>query len=451
MVKSPLEKWIASKISENSCLDNLDQIDLRFHQLEQLKRTVDYARFESPFYRQILQGLSSKCLRSLEDIGQFPFTTSDHLQCRGAEFLCVSQSEIERVVTLRVPGSDTTLRRLYFTKDEVEQTVDFFHHGMSTLVEPGQKVLILMPGERPDTVGDLLVRSLARMGVHGIVYGFVQDAAHALREIDRLNIDVLVGIPTQALSLARHDDCALIRSGRIRSVLLSSDYVSPAIVHEIEHVWGCRVFNHYGSTEMGFGGGVECRALHGYHMREADLYFEIVDPQSGKIQEHGQPGEIVFTTLTRRAMPLIRYRTGDLSRFLPEPCPCGSTLRCLERVRGRINDFLKLGTTHWLGTPDLDDALFAVPGLIDYRAVLNDSNDHDQLDIVIDAGSQQSGDILENIRNALMETQVLKNAINDGSVSLGPLTFGSLNPTETSAFKRSVSDHRGDATKSLRR
>lgn len=450
MLKTPLEKWIASKISQKSSEENLDQIDLRSYQIKQLKRTVEYARSESPFYRQMLNELTPECLRNLEDIGQFPFTTSDHLQGRGAEFLCVSQSEIERVVTLRFPGSSATIRRLYFTANEVEQTVDFFHHGMATLVEAGQKVLILMPGERPDTVGDLLVRALARLGVEGIVYGFVQDAAHALREIDRLNIDVLVGIPTQALSLARHDDCAFVRPGRIKSVLLSSDYVSPAIVAEIQRAWVCRVFSHYGSTEMGFGGGVECQALHGYHVREADLYFEIVDPQTGKIQPYGQPGEIVFTTLTRRAMPLIRYRTGDLSRFLTGPCPCGSTLRRLDRVRGRISEFVRLGANHWVGTPDLDDTLFSVSELLDYRAVLNDCEGHDQLNIIIDAGSRQDEGVLNKVRNALMETQALRDAIDDGSVTLGPLTFDLLNPTETSAFKRSVSDQRGHATKRLR-
>ena len=389
-------------------------------------------------------------MRNLEDIGQFPFTTSDHLQVRGAEFLCVSQSEVERVVTLRIPDSDTIGRRLYFTKDEVEETVDFFHHGMVALVEAGQKVLILIPGERPDTVGDLLVRALARMAVEGIVYGFVKDPEHALREISRLDIDVLVGIPTQILSLVRHDDGDCIRPGRIKSVLLSSDYVSPAIVEELRRAWGCQVFNHYGSAEMGFGGGVECQALRGYHMREADLYFEIVDPQTGKIQQYGQPGEIVFTTLKRRAMPLIRYRTGDLSRFLPGPCPCGSTLRRLDKVRGRINEFVKLGANHWLGTPDLDDNLFSVSELLDYRAVLNDCKGRDQLDIIIDVGSRHGEGVLNKVRNALMETQVLRDAIDDGSVSLGPLTFGSLNPTETSAFKRSVSDHRGDDTRRLR-
>jgi phenylacetate-CoA ligase len=96
------------------------------------------------------------------------------------------------------------------------------------------------------------------------------------------------------------------------------------------------VRNIYGMTEMVFGGAVQCEARSGYHMREADLYFEIVDPVRGHSVPDGEIGEIVFTTLTRIGMPLIRYRTGDLSRFIPEPCPCGSSLRRLDKIAGRI-------------------------------------------------------------------------------------------------------------------
>ena len=90
-------------------------------------------------------------------------------------------------------------------------------------------------------------------------------------------------------------------------------------------------------TEMGLGGGVECQARRGYHLREADLYFEIVHPQTGEPVTEGETGEIVFTTLTRQGMPLIRYRTGDLSRFIPGQCPCGTTLRTLEKVTRRLS------------------------------------------------------------------------------------------------------------------
>ena len=135
----------------------------------------------------------------------------------------------------------------------------------------------------------------------------------------------VVGIPVQVLGLARLS----VAGGaplHLKTVLLSTDHCSPVVATAIEAAWGCRVFDHYGTTEMGLGGGVDCEAHAGYHLREADLLVEVVDPESGAPLPDGEYGEVVFTTLTREAMPLIRYRTGDRGRFLPGACPCGS--RC---------------------------------------------------------------------------------------------------------------------------
>jgi phenylacetate-coenzyme A ligase PaaK-like adenylate-forming protein len=121
----------------------------------------------------------------------------------------------------------------------------------------------------------------------------------------------------------------------MKAILLSAEYVSDENVRIIEEIWDCKVFEHYGMTEMGLGGAMACETRIGYHPREADLIFEIIDPESGAALPDGEYGEIVFTTLTREAMPLVRYRTGDFSRFIPEPCPCGSKLKRLDRVANR--------------------------------------------------------------------------------------------------------------------
>ena len=158
---------------------------------------------------------------------------------------------------------------------------------MSTLVRPGQRVVVLLPGERPDSVGDLLARGLRRMDVHALVYGPVTDPLHAAEAVASFGAHCLVGIPTQVLALARSRTGAAIGKGSIESILLSTDYVPRAIAETLEEVWGCRVFNHYGMTEMGLGGGVECEARAGYHLREADLYFEVVDPADRGAPEGG--------------------------------------------------------------------------------------------------------------------------------------------------------------------
>ncbi len=95
-------------------------------------------------------------------------------------------------------------------------------------------------------------------------------------------------------------------------------------------------------TEAGFGLGMECTAHEGYHLYESDFFTEIVDPLTGEVLPDGVEGEVVLTTLKREGMPLIRYKTGDLSKMMACPCPCGSKLKRLGPIETRINGRLIL-------------------------------------------------------------------------------------------------------------
>jgi phenylacetate-coenzyme A ligase PaaK-like adenylate-forming protein len=196
-----------------------------------------------------------------------------------------------------------------------------------------------------------------------------------MREAD---VDVAVGIPSQVLALARHDDAL-----RLKSVLLSTDHVPVAVTRAVEDAWDCRVFGHYAMTEMGLGGGVECEARRGYHLREADLLVEVVHPRTGEPVADGDEGEVVFTTLTRAGMPLVRYRTGDLSRFLPGPCPCGTSLRTLERITRRAAGVVPLAGGRQLTLADLDEALLGVDAVLDFDAELVRRTASDRLDLTV--------------------------------------------------------------------
>ena len=329
---TPLESWIAQKIGIDMRLLSTDRIEA--YQLMKLRETIGLARKASPFYRRLLSGFTEENIEDLPDLKRLPFTTANDLRDNGLQFLCVSQSEIQRVMTLESSGTTGNPKRIYFTPYDQELTIDFFRQGMSTLVERGDKVLILLPGERTESVGDLLASALKQLKVTPVPHGMVRNIPAALAVILREDIDSVVGIPTQVLALARYADGVARIPLELKSVLLSTDYVPAAIIRELERLWGCEVFEHYGMTEMGLGGGVECGAHHGYHLREADLYFEIVN-DAGEPVPDGQLGEVVFTTLTRQGMPLIRYRTGDISRFFTDRCRCGSILRRLDKIRRR--------------------------------------------------------------------------------------------------------------------
>lgn len=443
MKLTPLEPWVKAKIGSFTSGTALRR-DIDSWQLMKFRETVDYVRSNAPFYRELFDGISGSDLKSLKDISSLPFTNANDIQADDLDFLCVSRDEISRVVTLRTSGTSALAKRIHFTEEDLELTTDLFHHGMQALVRPGQKVLILMPGEQHGSVGDLMVKALPRMGVEGVLHGIVLDEGATLAEIVDKKIDCLIGIPVQVLGLVRHPDAGRIPKGRISSVLLSADYVPKAIVAEIEQAWGCPVFNHYGMTEMGLGAAVDCQALAGYHIREADLFFEIVDPDTGVPVPEGTTGEVVVTSLTRKGMPLVRYRSGDLSRFIPEPCPCGTVLKRLEWVAGRIKGGVPIGGRFMLTVADLDEALFPLSGLLNFYTELRGGRDQSVLHVKLfcGAGHETNAGLLRDVAGALENIPAIRAAQEQGALALAPFEISCENWISTGSIKRKIIDAR---------
>jgi phenylacetate-coenzyme A ligase PaaK-like adenylate-forming protein len=437
---TPLEDWIGRKIGQDRDLA-LTRSAIERYQLRALNRTLDHARQKSPFYRERLADLP-QTLTGLERLAEIPFTAAEDIRRDPLALVCASQDRIARVVTLETSGTTGTPKRLFFTTADQALTVDFFHHGMATLVGPGQRVLILMPGQTPGSVGDLLVRGLSRMQVEGIVHGPVHEPAAAIDQALKEKADCLVGIPVQVLAMASHRQGPVL-AGQIANVLLSTDYVPDAIVTRIERIWNCRVFKHYGMTEMGLGGGVECSARKGYHLREADLLVEIVDPASGLPLADGNPGEVVFTTLTRDGMPLIRYRTGDLAAFRLDSCACGTVLKTLGMVRARRKSKIRMGQGQTLSIGDLDERLFAIDGVIDYQARMSDHGGVDCLTLAIAARQPASLSTLKAaVGEAVFTVAAVRSAVDDGRLTLEiQLTDGPV-AVSTGTGKRRIEDCR---------
>ena len=334
-----IDDWIAEKIGLPDG-EALTRSALEAWQIRKLRETLEHVCGRSSFYRERLSALVKNFeITSLDYLEKLPFTTSADLASAGTAMVCVSASEIERIVTLPTTGTTGAPKRVWFTDTDQELMTDYIHHGLPVMTGVEDVFLVLMPCERPGSVGDLVAIGVERIGSRVLRVGVIPpDGSRDEEILDIMRREgVTTGLATAhtAARLAKKSESDAIIQKNMRTILLSAQYVSDKEKADIERIWGCRVYEHYGMTEMGLGGAMACEARVGYHPREADILFEIIDPDTGKVLPEGKCGEIVFTTLTRRAMPLIRYRTGDFSSWLPDRCACQSILKRLDKVGDR--------------------------------------------------------------------------------------------------------------------
>lgn len=411
----------------------LDRESLEQAQMELLRETVRWVKDRSPYYRENLRDIDPERLATPADLGRLPLLTAAGITAAPLDLLCLSQSRVARIVTLETSGSTGAPKRIFFTEDDLRATLEFFHEGMLSLVSSGDRVLVLLPASQPDSVGDLLVRALSHQGIDCAAIWPPPAASVLAVEAGRRASTCVVGLPLHLLALAE----ALPSVHAVRSMLLCSDYAPFSVRRRIEKACGCTTFLHYGATESGLGGGVECDVHRGCHLRESDLLVEIVHPENGTPLPDGEMGEIVITTIARRGMPLIRYRTGDLASLDRSTCPCGGVTARLADIRGRARGCRLAGGLE-LFSQDLDEALFGVEAVSDFRATLHPGNP-EFLSIEYLAGSGYP--VREAIRRSLLALPAISQAMREGRLEIGsiqPVSSFSANHT----VKRSICDQR---------
>jgi phenylacetate-coenzyme A ligase PaaK-like adenylate-forming protein len=307
-----------------------------------------------------------------------PLISQETLRAQHLQMVCTSSSNIDRIVTLMSSGTTGDPKRVYFTRSDQADTIQYFKAGMDSFTSPGDKVVIWLPNSRPGSISELLAEALKIGGKQPKCYGVMNHLASAFHQLLDEKPDVVVGIPMQIVALAKY--AALMGEQiRVKQVLLSTDSISDTAVSTLESLWHCEVFRYFGMTEMGYGGGIECDMHQGYHLYESDFYIEIIDPETGQPVPDGIWGEMVITTLRRHGMPLIRYRTGDVTRIIPEKCACGSNLKRIDRIRNRVKDVIHLDNGEVLTKNEMDNVLLQLPALLDYHVQYIEGRPQDRL------------------------------------------------------------------------
>ncbi|WP_022662444.1 DVU_1553 family AMP-dependent CoA ligase [Paucidesulfovibrio longus] len=370
--------WLDLWLQASLCPDEtLSAEALLERQMALVRSTLAHAAANSPYYRGRLRDVSIGAIRTPLDMARLPRTGPDDLRAQPDAFLAASQDEVARVISVPTSGTSGPGKRVFYTPGDLERIIRFFGFGMRNMLQPDETALVLLPGERPGSVGVLLGKALDTFGARAVVLSPDQAFGGPLGEPDRamqtlLGKDVrcIVGAPAHLNALAAHWTAMGRKPGILRSALLCWDAVPDSVVQNVQRAFGCRTFQHWGMVETGLGGAVNCDQGQGLHLREADIFVEIADPDSGAPLADGEWGEITVTTLSRRAMPLIRYRTGDRGCILPGRCQCGSPLRRLDPRIRRLHDKLPLPGGTSMNAALLGERLYAVPGLADFQARL---------------------------------------------------------------------------------
>jgi len=312
-------------------------------QLARLKETVQraYARVEH-FARSFdAHGVHPDDLQTLDDIRRFPFLTkAEILEHYPFGMLAVPLSEVVRIHS----SSGTTGHPL---------VVAYTQHDLETWTELVARIVSAAGVTREDIVQIAFSYGLFTGGF-GLHYGLEKVGAtivpasggnteRQIRLMRDFGVTGLVCTPTYALHIGEVARGMGIepQSLKLRWGLFGSEPWSEGMRREIEASLGLFATDNYGLSEV-IGPGVsgECEYRCGLHINEDHFLVEVIDPETLEVLPEGEVGELVFTTLTKEAFPVIRYRTRDISRITREPCPCGRTTARMERVRGRTDDML---------------------------------------------------------------------------------------------------------------
>ena len=344
MKRTELDKWI----KDTEDLPQLSREGLEAVQLKRLNETLERVAARGGVYAGYPRQLGS-----LEELQTLPFTTAEQLSRRSSGFLLTSQREVERVISGATSGTTGAGKRVFYTREDMEDTVGFFAAGISEMLPAGERCLIAFPFTGPFGLGDLIARAVEKLGDEPVKAGYGVSWGQLCTLVRDTRPRCYIGFPAALLGLGRMYGPGF----PIESALVSADACPEGLMEEIEKLTGSKPFPHYGSRECGLGGAVTCQAHEGMHLRENHIIAEIVDGE-GRPLPPGEYGELVISTVGLRAMPLLRYRTGDYTRFLP-PCPCGGVTRRIDRVSRKVEG---------ADMEKLDEALFRIPGLVDCRA-----------------------------------------------------------------------------------
>ena len=393
----------------NKDIETLDRDRLETMQLLLLQKIVEQAG-NAPYYQSLFQqeGIAPDTIKGLEDIRRIPFITKDTLREHYPYgFLAVPREQIVRMHS----SSGTTGRAtvIFHTARDIDEWAGLVARCM------------YMTGVRPDDVFQNMMGYGLFTGGLGFHYGAEKlgamvipaGAGNSKRQImlmQEFDTTVIHIIPSYGLHLVETFRTMGIdpqKDLKLKIAFIGAEPHTEETRQRIEQAYGVKAYNSYGLSEMnGPGVAFECPCQNGLHTWEDSYILEVIDPATLEPVPDGVEGELVFTSLRREGMPLLRYRTRDLAFVYPEPCPCGRTHRRISRIKGRTDDMLIVKGVNMFPI-QIEKALMAIPEVgSNFQIILDTIDDNDFMIVKAEIRAEMfTGDLkhLESVRKRIID------------------------------------------------
>ena len=397
-------------------LETLDRKSLENLQLDRLFSSLRQAE-NAPAYRQTpeISAIVKSGMTSIEQLRELPFTTKEDLRKSFPwGFLSTDKRNVVRLHSSS--GTTGNPTAVYHSRHDLESWANLMARSLFSAGVRNTDVFQNICGYGLFTGGLGFQYGVEKLGCLSIPAG----AGNSLRQIKLMRdfgTSVAHAIPSylgRLFEVFKDEGLDPRQDTQLHTLVIGAEPHTEEHRRRIEELFGVKAYNSFGLSEMnGPGVAFECTEQNGLHVWEDAYIVEIIDPLTLQPVAHGEIGELVMTTLDRQAMPLIRYRTRDLTRFIPGPCRCGRTHRRLDRIAGRSDDmFIIKGCNVF--PMQIEGVLLKLPEVgNDYRIIIDTIADQDEMIIEVEVKKQWfTGDLdflarLEHHLTRLIRDEVL--------------------------------------------
>jgi len=391
----------------NPAVETMSREDLNALQLARLQDIVRYTFERVPFYRARMEaaGVVPDAIRSLDDVRRLPYMEkTDFREQYPFGMLAVPRDEIVRIHASSGTTGKATVAA--YTAGDIEMWAECAARALGCAGMTKADTVQVSYGYGLFTGGLGLHDGATRMGA-AVVPASTGGTEKQIGLLVDFGVNAICCTPSYVLQIAEVAEKMGVdlRKQPLRSAICGAEPWTEAMRANIESRLGVQAFDIYGLTEAcGPGVGCSCEAHDGIHICEDFFLFEIIDPKTGEALPDGERGELIVTALSKRGMPLIRYRTHDLTRVVPGVCSCGRTHRRIARFTGRTDDMLIIRGINVFPS-QVEDVLVRIDGVLpQYLLVVERTGNLDTLEIKVEVEERFFSDTVRSLEN--LRTQI---------------------------------------------